>query len=125
MFREESVWVKWCAFRTLFLSSLLVSALTAGAGVVLAQDNQGDNNNSDCSTYSIGLWGDLPYSDVQATVGVPNMIADMNKQDLAFTAHDGDLKAGNGTPRSITPTRMDLRRRGPRVRAAQSPHTAA
>src|SRR5262245_28985240 len=32
------------------------------------------------------------------------MIADMNKQDLAFTAHDGDLKAGNGTPGSITPT---------------------
>ena len=26
--------------------------------------------------YAIGLWGDLPYSDVQATVGVPNMIAD-------------------------------------------------
>ena len=28
----------------------------------------------------------------------------MNSQDLAFTAHDGDLKAGNGTPNSVTPT---------------------
>jgi hypothetical protein len=28
----------------------------------------------------------------------------MNSQDLEFTAHDGDLKAGNGTPGSITPT---------------------
>ncbi len=46
--------------------------------------------------YSIGLWGDLPYSAQQATVGVPNLIADMNSQDLAFTAHDGDLKAGGG-----------------------------
>ena len=27
---------------------------------------------------------------------MPNLIADMNKQDLAFTAHDGDLKAGSG-----------------------------
>jgi hypothetical protein len=26
---------------------------------------------------------------------VPNLIADMNKQDLAFTAHDGDLKSGS------------------------------
>src|SRR4029077_836817 len=27
--------------------------------------------------------------------GVPNLIVDMNKQDLAFTVHDGDLKAGS------------------------------
>jgi hypothetical protein len=41
---------------------------------------------------------------VQATVGVPNMIADMNSQQLAFTAHDGDLKAGSGIPGSKTIT---------------------
>src|SRR5262249_32687261 len=29
---------------------------------------------------------------------------DMNAQKLAFTVHDGDLKAGNGTPGSATPT---------------------
>jgi hypothetical protein len=54
--------------------------------------------------YAIGLWGDLPYSDQQALVGVPNLIADMNAQKLAFTVHDGDLKAGNGTAGSVTPT---------------------
>ena len=54
--------------------------------------------------YAIGLWGDLPYSDLQATTGVPNLIADMNRQHLEFTVHDGDLKAGNGTPNSSTPT---------------------
>lgn len=48
------------------------------------------------SSYAIGLWGDLPYSSQQATAGVPNLIADMNNQKLAFTAHDGDLKAGSG-----------------------------
>ncbi len=48
--------------------------------------------------YAIGLWGDLPYSDLQATVGVPNLIADMNSQNLAFTVHDGDLKAGSNSP---------------------------
>src|SRR6185295_7007526 len=46
---------------------------------------------------AIGLWGDLPYSDLQATVGVPNLIADMNSQDLTFTVHDGDLKAGSNS----------------------------
>ena len=54
--------------------------------------------------YAIGLWGDMPYSDVQALTGVPNLIADMNSQHLAFTVHDGDLKAGNGTVGSTTPT---------------------
>jgi hypothetical protein len=46
-------------------------------------------------TYAIGLWGDLPYSTTQATVGVANLIADMNSQQLAFTAHDEDLKSGS------------------------------
>jgi hypothetical protein len=43
----------------------------------------------------LGCGAIFPYSDTQATVGVPNLIADMNSQDLAFTAHDGDLKAGS------------------------------
>ena len=55
-------------------------------------------------SYAIGLWGDLPYSDLQATTGVPNLIMDMNGQHLAFTVHDGDLKAGNATTGSSTPT---------------------
>jgi hypothetical protein len=46
----------------------------------------------------------LPYSDTQALVGVPNLIADMNSQKLAFTVHDGDLKAGSGTPGSAVPS---------------------
>ena len=74
------------------LAALITAAVTAG----LAAGNGGGNNDrEDHGTYAIGLWGDLPYSDAQATVGVPNLIADMNKQDLAFTAHDGDLKAGS------------------------------
>jgi hypothetical protein len=47
--------------------------------------------------YAIGLWGDLPYSAEQAAV-VPKLIADMNSQDLVFTAHDGDLRQGSGSP---------------------------
>jgi hypothetical protein len=53
--------------------------------------------------YAIGLWGDLPYSDVQVQ-GVLNLIDDMNSQNLTFTVHDGDLKAGKGVAGSVTPT---------------------
>jgi len=57
----------------------------------------GFQGNADAE-YAIGVWGDLPYSDIQATVGVPNLIADMNSQKLAFTVHDGDLKQGSNSP---------------------------
>jgi len=94
-----------------------LSALLLPAGIALiaaaiassfatggrAQGLENDENDGR-QPYAIGLWGDLPYSDLQATVGVPNLIADMNAQHLEFTVHDGDLKAGNGTPGSTTPT---------------------
>ncbi len=68
-----------------FLTTVLLAGLATSAAT--AQEIEGP--------YAIGLWGDLPYSTLQATVGVPNIIADMNSQNLAFTAHDGDLKSGS------------------------------
>ena len=50
------------------------------------------------SRYAIGLWGDLPYSPLQETTGVPNLIDDLNAQRLAFSVHDGDLKQGSNSP---------------------------
>lgn len=72
------------------------------AAVAISAANAREEEGRD--PYAIGLWGDLPYSDIQAQVGVPNLIADMNAQKLAFTVHDGDLKAGNSIPNSVTPT---------------------
>jgi hypothetical protein len=82
---------------------VLAAFLTAAFGAGLALGGHGETNKKNFE-YSIGLWGDLPYSDLQATTGVPNLIADMNDSKLEFTVHDGDLKAGNGTPGSVTPT---------------------
>ncbi len=61
------------------------------------------------SPYAIGLWGDLPYSPLQETAGVPNLIADMNNQRLAFTVHDGDLKQGSNSPCDETMYERSLR----------------
>jgi hypothetical protein len=81
-------------FITPTLAALVAAAITAG----LAMADRGNHAEHQFRhfdrSYAIGLWGDLPYSTTQATVGVPNLIADMNSQDLAFTAHDGDLKSG-------------------------------
>lgn len=70
------------------VSALLMMAITGGHATAGAVTGAG-------GTYAIGVWGDLPYSATQTTVGVPNLIADMNRQRLAFTVHDGDLKSGS------------------------------
>src|SRR5260221_4318892 len=116
--------------RTLILAALAVLVLGSFTTLRAFQnrDDGRDANGRDDERerYAIGLWGDLPYSDVQAQVGVPNLIADMNSQELAFTVHDGDLKAGNGTPgsRSRPPpalTRYIPRRLGSSTRCARRP----
>jgi hypothetical protein len=76
-----------------------VSATAATGGLAIAASTHGTTRvraaDDHLAPYAIGLWGDLPYSDEQKTVGVPNLIADMNKQRLAFTVHDGDIKSGS------------------------------
>jgi hypothetical protein len=77
---------------------------TATINMASAGEKERDYANPGKEKYAIGLWGDLPYSDEQAATGVPNLIDDMNAQNLAFTVHDGDWKAGNSTANSATPT---------------------
>src|SRR5262249_47574631 len=86
--RRRSLWGR----RTLMTVCL---AATCALGPVHARDNdaqdrgRGGNRDEDQrGQYAIGLWGDLPYSDTQATVGIPNLIADMNRAHLAFSVHD-------------------------------------
>ena len=81
---------------------MTVAAIATAAVSLVRADGQGPderNEHHDArSAYSIGLWGDLPYSAEQALVGVPNLIADMNHQRLAFSIHNGDLKQGSNSP---------------------------
>jgi hypothetical protein len=76
-----------------FCRQALIVPFVAASLIGTAQATE----DKDHEVYAIGLWGDLPYSNTQATVGVPNLIADMNKQDLAFVVHDGDLKQGSNS----------------------------
>src|SRR5690242_10339808 len=86
---------RWLAF------ALVVAAVLAMAGIAVSGNGA---TNDKTFEFAVGLWGDLPYSDVQAQTGVPNLIADMNNSDISFSIHDGDLKAGSGIPGSSTPT---------------------
>jgi hypothetical protein len=98
---RKTQWKKvWLALAVILTVTAATALAAKGRAASAGDDGQGEEGG----VYAIGLWGDLPYSDTQALVGVPNMIADMNSQDLAFTAHDGDLKAGSGIPGSTTIT---------------------
>lgn len=82
-----------------FIAPLICALLAAGATTAVAvadRDQAGPNQHGDGESFAVGLWGDLPYSDLQKNTGVPNLIADMNRSDIAFSVHDGDLKAGSG-----------------------------
>ncbi len=98
----------WQVIRKFLLPAvavLLAAAAASATGVTHAVAGADDDDQDQGQrVYAIGLWGDLPYSDEQALVGVPNLIADMNSQQLAFTVQDGDLKAGSGIPGSKTVT---------------------
>jgi hypothetical protein len=75
------------------LRTTLVALAFASTAAVHASANDDERN-----PYDIGLWGDLPYSQLQEQVGLPNLIADMNAHALKFSVHDGDLKAGSNSP---------------------------
>src|SRR5258707_8560201 len=87
--------------RGITLAVLLITAVATGLATdngLQGPDDDRDREGDDQAAYSIGLWGDTPYSATQAATGVPNLIADMNRHHLAFSVHDGDLKTGNGAP---------------------------
>ncbi|MES1248536.1 MAG: hypothetical protein ABUS54_12780 [Actinomycetota bacterium] len=79
---------RWAALVVLVLAAAL-------AGVAVADRTRGDDKTFE---YSIGLWGDLPYSAAEQTALEQNLIPDMNAAQLAFTVHDGDLKQGSNSP---------------------------
>jgi hypothetical protein len=90
-------------------ATIAVAATTLPAPMFAFGDNGNGNaygknkdypygaNQTSSRPYSIGLWGDLPYSQTQADA-IPAIIDDMNSEDLAFTVHDGDLRQGSGVP---------------------------
>jgi hypothetical protein len=70
-------------FRLTIAITILAAVLAVGFVTAAADDNSQDDAHGR-DGYAIGRWGDLPYSTAQATIGVPNLIADMNSQVLPF-----------------------------------------
>lgn len=48
-----------------------------------------------CASFDFALIGDMPYTDEATTNTFPNLIRDINRRQLAFVVHDGDIKSGS------------------------------
>ena len=78
------------------IAALLAAAVTTGVAIGGTSSTKGHGRPTRPTRSGSGAT--CPTATLQATVGVPNLIADMNSQQLAFTVHDGDLKAGSSSP---------------------------
>jgi hypothetical protein len=50
---------------------------------------------ADASSYSFGLWGDMPYKKAGDDKKLPAVLQSINQSDIAFSIYDGDIKDGS------------------------------
>ena len=80
--------------RTMVLAALAAAVfvgIASGAGPASPGTGRGPE------AYTIGLFGDMPYNALGRSQ-YPNLLADINANNLAFSIYDGDLKAGGDGP---------------------------
>jgi len=78
--------------RTFFSCALLAATIAFAAAPEANQDGRRGP-----ATYTIGLFGDMPYNDLGRSQ-YPALLADINAHHVAFSVFDGDLKAGGDGP---------------------------
>ena len=74
-----------------------VAALAVTAGVAGLSTRAAAAPTAAASHYTVGLFGDMPYGD-EGRAEYPNLLADINAHNVAFSIFDGDLKAGSDGP---------------------------
>jgi hypothetical protein len=74
--------------------TLAAACLAATVSWQAAEAGQPQQASVGAGPYEIGLFGDMPYGDT-GRAQYPNVLADMNRHKLAFSAFDGDIKNGS------------------------------
>src|SRR5882672_1895651 len=72
------------------------TVIVVAAHVAVAQGSDDDDREGP-ATYTIGLFGDMPYNTLGRSQ-YPALLADINASYVAFSVFDGDLKAGGDGP---------------------------
>ena len=77
-------------------ATLAIIALAAFAGAAKEREDENENSH-ESQAYTVALFGDMPYNALGKSQ-YPALLADINRAHVAFSVHDGDLKAGGDGP---------------------------
>ena len=112
-------------FKRLVMGAALLAGIVGSSAVFTAaggddNSNSNSNSNNDGERFSVALWGDMPYvkggAEWTSARQVENLIADVNKQKVAFSVFDGDIKSGSSfCDNSHTPRRSPASTRSRRL----------
>ena len=91
--------MKLRAFSVGRLTAICVAAAVVGSTTysLFAKDDNDRGDDRDGGSYTIGLFGDMPYNAL-GKAQYPALLADINRSHVAFSVFDGDLKAGGDGP---------------------------
>ena len=78
----------------LFAAAVIVASATYSLS---AKDDEDRRDDRDGDSYTIGLFGDMPYNEL-GKAQYPALLADINRSHVAFSVFDGDLKSGGDGP---------------------------
>jgi hypothetical protein len=76
--------------------TVAIIALAAFAGLAKEKEDEREGSH-ESRGYTVGLFGDQPYNELGRSQ-YPALLADINRAHVAFSVHDGDLKAGGDGP---------------------------
>jgi hypothetical protein len=77
----------------LAVAAAAIAVAAAVAGLAHGAGPADPGNGRGPSTYTIGLFGDMPYNAL-GKAQYPNLLADVDASHVSFSVFDGDLKAG-------------------------------
>jgi hypothetical protein len=72
----------------------LVASLALSSLIGYAQTTSG-TPGAGTTTFSFGLWGDMPYKKAGDDSKLPAVLQSINQSDIAFSIYDGDIKDGS------------------------------
>src|SRR5437762_13213732 len=85
------------ASRTFIGTTAAIAAAAVCVGLARGSDDDRRDGERDADSYTIGLFGDMPYNAL-GRAQYPALLADINAKQVAFSIFDGDLKAGGDGP---------------------------
>ena len=83
--------------RTIAGPTAVIIAAAVCVGLASGSNNDRKDDDRDSDSYTIGLFGDMPYNALGRSQ-YPALLDDINAKHVAFSVFDGDLKAGGDGP---------------------------